>query len=145
MFGGTPNIFMFWLFSKNGSISERIVNRALIVHTTLKNSALTKQKYKFSFSACTKTIHWLFFCIICNVMYMYLCSLFASSTCNETSLSVISFEVVDVTFPCECVINEHKTYWSVILSLYLNNASHKKNGFGKIFFGCVFVMLLYVK
>ena len=30
VFRGTPNIFMFWLFSENGSISERIVNRTLI-------------------------------------------------------------------------------------------------------------------
>ena len=35
VFGGTPNIYMFWLFSENGSNSERIINRALIVHTTL--------------------------------------------------------------------------------------------------------------
>ena len=34
VFGGTPNIFMFWLFPENGSISERIVN-TLIVHTTV--------------------------------------------------------------------------------------------------------------
>ena len=32
---GTPTKFMFWLFSENGSISDRTVNRALIVHTTL--------------------------------------------------------------------------------------------------------------
>ena len=32
VFGGTPNIFMFWLFPENGSISERTVNRALMVH-----------------------------------------------------------------------------------------------------------------
>ena len=31
VFGGTPKNFMFWLFSKNGTISERIVNRELIV------------------------------------------------------------------------------------------------------------------
>ena len=30
VFGGTPNICMFWLFPENGSISERTVNRALI-------------------------------------------------------------------------------------------------------------------
>ena len=35
VFGGTPNIFMFWLFLENGSISERTVNRALIVNTSL--------------------------------------------------------------------------------------------------------------
>ena len=35
VFGGTPNIFMFWLFLENGSILERTVNRALMVHTTL--------------------------------------------------------------------------------------------------------------
>ena len=42
VFGGTPNILMFWIFPENGSISEQTVNRALIVHTTLYNSALTK-------------------------------------------------------------------------------------------------------
>ena len=26
---GTPNIFMFWLFPENGSISERTVNRGI--------------------------------------------------------------------------------------------------------------------
>ena len=31
VFGGTPNICMFWLFPENGSISERTVNRALKV------------------------------------------------------------------------------------------------------------------
>ena len=31
VFGGTPNIFMFWLFPENGCISKRTVNRALIV------------------------------------------------------------------------------------------------------------------
>ena len=41
---GTPNIFMFVLFPENGSISERTVSRALIVHTTLQNSALTTKK-----------------------------------------------------------------------------------------------------
>ena len=35
VFGGTPNIFMFWLYPENWTISERTVNRALIVHTTL--------------------------------------------------------------------------------------------------------------
>ena len=35
VFGGTPNIFMFWIFPENGSISERTVNKALIVDTTL--------------------------------------------------------------------------------------------------------------
>ena len=44
VFGGTPNMSMFWLFPENGSISERTVNRALTVHTALKNSALTKKK-----------------------------------------------------------------------------------------------------
>ena len=29
VFGGTPKIFMFWLFPENGSISEWTVNRAL--------------------------------------------------------------------------------------------------------------------
>ena len=31
VFGGTPNICMFSLFSENGSISDRTINRALIV------------------------------------------------------------------------------------------------------------------
>ena len=44
LFGGTPNIFMFWLFPENGSISEQTVNRALIVHTTLQNYALINKK-----------------------------------------------------------------------------------------------------
>ena len=35
VFGGTPNILMFLIFPENGSISERTVNRALIVHTAL--------------------------------------------------------------------------------------------------------------
>ena len=35
VFRGTPNNLMFWLFPENGSISERTVNRALIVYTTL--------------------------------------------------------------------------------------------------------------
>ena len=48
VFGGTPNIFMFWLFPENGSISEPTVNRALIVHTTLYNSALTIKKISIS-------------------------------------------------------------------------------------------------
>ena len=30
VFGGTPKIFMFWLFPENGSISDWTVNRALI-------------------------------------------------------------------------------------------------------------------
>ena len=47
VFGGTPNIFMFWLFPENGSISERTFNRALIVHTTLyKILHLQKKKKK---------------------------------------------------------------------------------------------------
>ena len=50
VFGGTPNIFMFWLFPENGSILERTVNRALIVNTTLYNSALTTTKNHFHFA-----------------------------------------------------------------------------------------------
>ena len=50
VYGGTPNIFMFWLFSENGSISQRTINRALIVHTTLWNSALTKKILIFIFT-----------------------------------------------------------------------------------------------
>ena len=45
-----PNIFMFGLFPENASISERIVNRALIVHTTrYLISALTKIYINFDF------------------------------------------------------------------------------------------------
>ena len=36
VFGGIPNIFMFWLFPENGSISERTVNRALISYNPIK-------------------------------------------------------------------------------------------------------------
>ena len=50
VFGGTPDILMFWIFPENGSISERTVNRALIVHTTLLNSALTKNILIFIFA-----------------------------------------------------------------------------------------------
>ena len=35
VFGGTPNIFISWLFLENRSKSERTVDRVLIVHTTL--------------------------------------------------------------------------------------------------------------
>ena len=49
VFGGTPNNLMFWLFPENGSISERTVNRALKVHTTLYNPALTKKSINFHF------------------------------------------------------------------------------------------------
>ena len=41
VFGGTPNILMFWIFPENVSISERTVNRALIVSS---ESAGTHQK-----------------------------------------------------------------------------------------------------
>ena len=33
--GGLRTFFMFWLFSENGSLSERTVNRAVIVYITL--------------------------------------------------------------------------------------------------------------
>ena len=46
-FGETPIMLMFWLFPENGSISKRTVNRALIVHTTLSNSAFKKYIYSF--------------------------------------------------------------------------------------------------
>ena len=46
VFGGTPNIFMFWLFPENESISERTINRALIVHTTLIKFCIKKKKKK---------------------------------------------------------------------------------------------------
>ena len=37
--GGTPNIFMFWLFPEMEAFRSELFNRALIVHTTLYNSA----------------------------------------------------------------------------------------------------------
>ena len=46
VFGGTPNIFMFWLFPENASISERIVNRALTVHTIIFKFYIKKKKKK---------------------------------------------------------------------------------------------------
>ena len=47
---GTPNNCMFWLFPENGSISERTVNRALIVHTTLQILHLKKYILIFIFA-----------------------------------------------------------------------------------------------
>ena len=35
VFGGTPNIFIFWLFLDNLSISEQIIESALTIHTEL--------------------------------------------------------------------------------------------------------------
>ena len=35
VFGETPNIFTFWLFLDNLSISEQTIDRALIIHTEL--------------------------------------------------------------------------------------------------------------
>ena len=47
VFGGTPNILMFWIFPENGSISERTVNRAFSSKIQLyKHSALIKKKKK---------------------------------------------------------------------------------------------------
>ena len=57
--GDSEQFLCFSYFLKMEAFrSELHVNRALIVHTTLYNSALT-QKYKFSFSPFTQTIHWL--------------------------------------------------------------------------------------
>ena len=47
---GDSEHFTFWLFPENGSILERIVNRALTVHTTLYNFALTKKMWIFIFA-----------------------------------------------------------------------------------------------
>ena len=33
--GGTPKIFIFWLFLDNLSISEQTIDRALTIHTEL--------------------------------------------------------------------------------------------------------------
>ena len=58
VFGGTPKFCCCWLFPENGSISERIVNRALTVHATIKfciNKKKKKKKKKKSFSPCTKS------------------------------------------------------------------------------------------
>ena len=44
MFGGTPNIFMFWLFPENGSISERTVNRAFISSYNSIKFCINKEK-----------------------------------------------------------------------------------------------------
>ena len=35
VFGGTPNIFILWLFLDNLSISEQTTDRALTIHTKL--------------------------------------------------------------------------------------------------------------
>ena len=37
VFGGTPNIWIFWLFLDNFSISEQTIDRALTIHTELQN------------------------------------------------------------------------------------------------------------
>ena len=47
---GDSEHFMFGLFPESGSISEGTVNRALIVHTTLYNSALTQKILIFIFA-----------------------------------------------------------------------------------------------
>ena len=50
VFGGTPNIFMLWLFPEKGSISERTVNRALIVNNSIKfciNKKKNNNNYHF--------------------------------------------------------------------------------------------------
>ena len=43
VFGGDSKK-MFWLFPENASISERIVNRALIVHATIFKFCIDKKK-----------------------------------------------------------------------------------------------------
>ena len=35
VFGGTPNILIFWLVLDNLSISEQTIDRALTIHTEL--------------------------------------------------------------------------------------------------------------
>ena len=59
VFGETPNIFMFWLFPENGSISERTVKHGINSSYNSIKFCIIKKKYSFSFSPCTKTIHWL--------------------------------------------------------------------------------------
>ena len=44
VFGGTPNILMFWIFSENGSISERTVNRGINSSYNSIKFCINKQK-----------------------------------------------------------------------------------------------------
>ena len=37
VFGGTPNILIFWVFLDNLSICEQKIDRALTIHTELYN------------------------------------------------------------------------------------------------------------
>ena len=59
VFGGTPNILVFWLFLDNLSISEQTIDRTLTIHTELYNYDSMKKNNFISFSPHTKTIHWL--------------------------------------------------------------------------------------
>ena len=47
VFGGTPKMFMFWLFPENGRNSEQTVNRALIDYNPMK--FCINKKYIFNF------------------------------------------------------------------------------------------------
>ena len=80
VFRGTPNISMFWLYSENGSILERTVNRALIVHTTQFIFNFTiYQNYPLALTLkitnqkelCSKTLYgfvsFFFFCVIIHL------------------------------------------------------------------------------
>ena len=44
VFGGTPNILIFWLFLDNLSISEQTIDRALTIPTELYNYDSMKKK-----------------------------------------------------------------------------------------------------
>ena len=43
VFGGTPSIWIVWLFLDNLSISEQIIDRALTIHTELYNCDSVKK------------------------------------------------------------------------------------------------------
>ena len=49
VFGGTPNILIFWLFLNNLSISEQTIDRALTIHTELYNYDSMKKIITFDF------------------------------------------------------------------------------------------------
>ena len=42
MSGGTPDILYFWYFLENGSVSERTIYRALIVHIALSKKHMRR-------------------------------------------------------------------------------------------------------
>ena len=51
VFGGTPNILIFWLFRDNLSISVQTIDRALTIHTELLNyDSMKKIKFHLIFT-----------------------------------------------------------------------------------------------